>query len=328
MPTNTDPSFQEPLPGGAEGTAAPAEVSEPPPQATVTQNVFAGMANAVLDEFYPNPIPPVELYHYTTSEGLKGIIETNSLRCGEAAYMNDGSEIVYAHGVVRNVLEEFMRDKSDEDRNRANKIWNILQEQAGYFRPVIFCLCQEDNLLNQWRDYGRDIVPYSIALSPQQLIAQGYWNFVAMLFPMIYNHDEQITLTRALIERLSLRGANMAPEEYDTPEKITANEVTVASEIQFLLYRFKHPSFQAEKEWRMMSPASFITEPPKFRTGPLGIVPYYEWKPVAGNKLPITSVTVGPSPYAQVSDWALKQFLAHHGYDPEKTRYSVIPIRR
>jgi len=46
------------------------------------------------------------VYHYTTSQGLKGIIESRSLWATGAYYLNDISEIEYGCRLAATVLEE------------------------------------------------------------------------------------------------------------------------------------------------------------------------------------------------------------------------------
>ena len=48
---------------------------------------------------------PGLLYHYTTSEGLVGIVSTHSLWATEAAFLNDFSEFSYGEGVIKSAVQ-------------------------------------------------------------------------------------------------------------------------------------------------------------------------------------------------------------------------------
>lgn len=48
------------------------------------------------------------LFHYTTAEGLKGIVETNELWASSAYFLNDSAEVTYGYGVLRQVLDEWL----------------------------------------------------------------------------------------------------------------------------------------------------------------------------------------------------------------------------
>ena len=291
-------------------------------------NIFQGMGNEVIAEFRGRPAVPQYLYHYTSAAGFMGIMGNDSIWYSDAAYMNDGSEIMHGFKILRIVLDEYMREKSDEEKEIAQELLRRLEAQAFFYRQVIFCLCEQDNLLNQWRDYGRDIVPYSIQFDIRGLVAADGWNFRPVLLPLIYDHNNQINVTRSLIDRIYQRATELKPEERDTEAKQNGLYNMAVAEIQWVLYQFKNEAFAAEKEWRMMGLTPFIKQAPKFRASNLGVVPYYEWKRTTEDRrLPITKVTVGPSPYAQVSDLALKQFLKVRNYEVP-TEYSTIPIRR
>ena len=154
----------------------------------------------------------------------------------------------------------------------------ILDAQSFHYRQVIFCLCEENNLLNQWRDYGRDIVPYSIEFDLLGLIEAGGWNFTAALVPLVYRNKDKIASTLSLVDRLYQAWKKVKPEEIDANREQALYQ-SAAAELQWLLYQFKNDAFQAEKEWRMMALTPLMVgQTPKFRPSNLGVVPFHEWK--------------------------------------------------
>src|SRR5437868_12026730 len=57
----------------------------------------------------PAQMPPKDLlFHYTTAEGLKGIIEKNELWATSAYFLNDSTEITYGCGLLKEVLDEWI----------------------------------------------------------------------------------------------------------------------------------------------------------------------------------------------------------------------------
>src|SRR3954465_10650215 len=46
------------------------------------------------------------LYHYTTLEGFKSIIENGCLWGSNFAYLNDSTELLYGKNIVREIVEE------------------------------------------------------------------------------------------------------------------------------------------------------------------------------------------------------------------------------
>ena len=51
---------------------------------------------------------PAALYHYTTSAGLLGIIESNGIYLTDARFLNDSSEITYGRSLFLERLNHFV----------------------------------------------------------------------------------------------------------------------------------------------------------------------------------------------------------------------------
>ncbi|MDD4957648.1 MAG: DUF2971 domain-containing protein [Candidatus Omnitrophica bacterium] len=144
------------------------------------------------------------LWHYTTLEGLKGIIESNCLWATDYRHLNDSSELNYARGVlqeellqhlvhfVRGLRENNDRAKryideeggsekvaSDESRRIVDILWEALLEKTTMVVvPCILSFCvferadenlQKNGLLSQWRGYGRD-GGYSIVFNYKNIL--------------------------------------------------------------------------------------------------------------------------------------------------------------
>jgi hypothetical protein len=82
-----------------------------------------------------SPAPNATVFHYTTVDGLKGIVEENCLRASSAYFLNDSSEIDYGCRIVDGVLAERrstnalsaragqeLREMFRDDRSRAGRI--------------------------------------------------------------------------------------------------------------------------------------------------------------------------------------------------------------
>jgi hypothetical protein len=106
-----------------------------------------------------------ELFHYTTVEGLKGIIESNSLWATSAYHLNDSSEIEYGCHLVTDILDEWV--KANQQPGTAPTIpllaLDLVKDSFGQpFSRVgrhvgiyVSCFCDNGNLLSQWRAYGQ-----------------------------------------------------------------------------------------------------------------------------------------------------------------------------
>ena len=294
--------------------------------------LFVGLANELIRARMAQVPAPPSLFHYTSAPGLIGVLEKNTLWFSNSMFLNDGSESFWGVNIFETVLDEFLADRETNERETGEKLKLWVREAFNFFQPIVFCMSEEDNLLNQWRDYGKDVTPYSIELETAGLERNRY-NFPAYLCEVIYNIDDQRSMSAQLVEAIydkykTTDAINPFREEDEEPLLIGA-----AKEIVWLLCRFKNTAFQAEKEWRLICHRPDLNGRVKtlFRAGSLGAVPYYEWfRPTLEGRgsLPIIHVTVGPSPYSAVSDIALKQLLTETGYGEVPTHYSLIPIRR
>jgi hypothetical protein len=292
---------------------------------------FGGFTEAMMEEFYKDVYIPNSLFHYTSSAGLLGIISGHKLWFADAAFMNDGSESLHGVLVAHNAIDDFMKDKPAAEKLLAEQLKEWISRAMDHFQPVIFCFSARDNLLNQWRDYGKDIVPYCIEFGTRQLFDMQRMNFTFMISKMIYNFDVQKDLMNGLLELIYREASEITTGREIEEEERTALIIAAAKEIVLLISRFKNMAFEAEDEWRGITfrPEIEGKIPRKYRTSALGVIPYYEWYAESEPyTLPIVGITVGPSPYAQVSDLALKQFLNDCGYGEFRTHYSTIPIRR
>ena len=68
---------------------------------------------SVLEELKINS-PPVELYHYTTQDGLIGIFDSNLLWASKIHYLNDSTEFELALTLAKDVLTEKLETKPEE----------------------------------------------------------------------------------------------------------------------------------------------------------------------------------------------------------------------
>ncbi|MGA2964313.1 MAG: hypothetical protein ABSD96_21845 [Candidatus Korobacteraceae bacterium] len=111
--------------------------------------------------------PPSELFHYTTTEGLFGILESKRLWAADALSMNDPTEGLHAGGAL---LEHLRKRKAEIpafilDAFSEAEIVEVLDNQVFFS-----CFCADGDLLSQWRAYGRDGRGYALAFNPQQLL--------------------------------------------------------------------------------------------------------------------------------------------------------------
>jgi len=245
------------------------------------------------------------LYHYTTPEGLIGIIRDNCLWATDVFYVNDSDELI---GGVRLAHKQLgMIRRSMTDAQQAERIDWLLHDTrdigTAKFKTAFVCsLSDQGDLLSQWRAYCRR-GGFAIGFPAQQLRekveAQQF-----TLQQCIYDGTEQEKAVREVLENVAVPWirTDPSPVSQDSQRfKVSGNFVF---EIIRTASRFKHPSFAEEREWRIVSPPEKRLDPQEwhFRAKDGLIVPYTKVHlPEGLDFWGKVRVIVGPAPHPNES---------------------------
>lgn len=230
------------------------------------------------------------LYHYTTYQGLEGIVKSKALWCSKVQYLNDSSELKHGLEILAAECATMQRDHPELES---------VQSTVEQFRSVHYFICsftEQGDLLSQWRGYSGTAgvaIEFSYAKLSSKAAQSGF-----SLQKCIYDANEKRRLTREYVERnLSQQTANRNPG------------VDLVQRFLRTALLFKNGSFSEENEWRLVSPITPSTDRGmKVRSTPTGLVPYFAFelgtgdRPLLSDKQPwrthedfcVTGVTVGP----------------------------------
>ena len=200
------------------------------------------------------------IYHYTMTEGLKGIVETNSLWATSAYYLNDTSEIEYGCRLAIKILDQnFSEASSGFAKMALHHAGTILgdpsQREVRASTIYVTCFCESDNLLSQWRAYGHS-GGFSVRFRSRELRFLAPEHITAAVGKVLYEKDDQINLLRDMVAAaVSVLGDTSVVRGYDNAA--SSDSVREAGEIiaQVLLSMvtcFKAPDFREEQEWRLV----------------------------------------------------------------------------
>jgi hypothetical protein len=106
--------------------------------------------------------PPRILYHYTTQDGLLGILLGHTIWATHSQYLNDKSEYLYALNLIREGAKE-RRLVADEAERGALDL--IIDRARDYLASINVCVCSFSSVhdsLSQWRAYGGSTSSYAI----------------------------------------------------------------------------------------------------------------------------------------------------------------------
>jgi hypothetical protein len=273
---------------------------------------------------------PTQIFHYTSMQGLLGIIETKKIWATNLAYLNDKTEFVHARDMfvsaISKLKEEIEKSEpkkaqpalslydfsdSSEQKTRSPKtsfledIVEILKySKKGY--PYYVCsFSQVPDQLSQWRGYCQNTYGFSIGFDYSKLKENADRKKFTFT-KCIYDPDEQNNVINEFIEK-------QIKPEFDNLTNDNLKDVTVKTVMHIwnILPILKNEYFQEEQEWRLICfkediPNDLIN----FRQGKTLLIPYYEFELAnESEELPIDSIIIGPTPNNEESRTSLSLLL-------------------
>jgi hypothetical protein len=282
------------------------------------------------------------LHHYTTADGLLGILAKKVIYATGAPFMNDYSEVLYGITMAKNfAMAEIKKTNQLFEYNLLHMLSGLLdniEQSHAELEIYITCFCEKRDLLSQWRGYGAN-GGYSLDPRPDesfQLTAPTHQHFVKIL----YDRELQEKLVNSYILRHAAafreafeldKGFSLALRLDGTPHPavVEMNRIVTAlvGDLLNLAFFFKSPTFEEESEWRLLThrtPDS--TEPLKFRSARGLICPYLEI-PIHLTPSSLDSITCGPSPHGTLTKKAVKSLLGQNGLPSVSLLGSEIPLK-
>lgn len=307
-----------------------------------------GAMRSVLDILGSNGASsPGVLYHYTSAEGLRGILSSRALWMTDIRYMNDLSELQYATDRLASRLDARL---AKGDLGAASKEFiESCRRNLGARGPgqSVFSVsfCEESNLLSQWRAYRGQGGGYALGIDFVHIIR--LLDKPCVLRKIIYDQavqdqmlDDALESFVSVVEQLDIE----IPLDVDGRRAVGGVASVFSDSSQQLLFSFKHPGFAEEHEWRLTYAENNHprynrgTPVPEIRTFEGNIIPYriVSLNPAieaskddaAGIRFPIVEVKVGPTINAGLNRQSISQALL--GIAPDVDHYisdSGIPLR-
>lgn len=290
---------------------------------------------------------PFPLYHYTSAEGLTGILSTRSLWLTDLRYMNDLSELQYSRSLFLKQIEDFLKLTSINDVQRIflDNISHLFRDPNLYPSMYSASFCEDGNLLSQWRAYRGRGGGYAIGID--FFLTLRLLDKPCVLRKVVYDTEQQKKLIdkaiRSFLEFIEQFGSDIK-EAKDQRDLATQMRDAFIGAVSDFMYTFKHPDFREEREWRLVHSYRFSprfergTEPPKFRTYEGNVIPYCtvslktavaaSCEDARGIRFPFSEIVIGPTINAELNQESVKMFLLtlNPDVDPE-IRHSEIPLR-
>jgi hypothetical protein len=262
-------------------------------------------------------IPAGPLYHYTTPSGTLGILKTREVWASMIHFMNDSGEFKYALDLARRII----KGVGGVDDTAKHVVSGPFLDVVKTIAVFVFSLTEEKDLLSQWRAYSSG-GGYALGFSAD-LLGAIVAEESAILVPCIYEEEAQMALLRPIVNEM-LAAAQMAGSSAHGMDIYTefADRFTAAAA------RIKHPSFEAEREWRLIFGPGVHGGKTDGRVAGNVIVPYFRCSLKRGNIYPVSTIIVGPSVSADLAGRSLKYITATQLGWPIKVENSKSTLRQ
>ncbi len=229
------------------------------------------------------------LYHYTTAEGLKGIVKEQKIWASSIFSLNDWTEFHHGRGIIEEVTEGLLqKNNTILGGHPYETILKTVRELGPATSPHIYvcCFSDKDDDLSQWRAYGPE-GGFSIGFSRirlSALAAEQHYD----LIPCSYEDAPKRLLATQLIN--TINGLDL----WNLQDFCSAIEAKFLSVVPAL----KNVKFAQEDETRLVS-----TDPPPkdgtaFRIRKGLIIPYRKFDLKDNELWRSVQVVVGPCPHA------------------------------
>lgn len=267
-------------------------------------------------------LPPESIYHYTTQQGILGIVSLQELWATQVHFLNDKNEVFLTFKLLEREL------KKQIGQAQSNPVKSMLKNIRRHLTCIdqghicIASFCEEKDLLSQWRGYGNQGKGYAIGFDLQELqqIARRQ-HFV--IWPCVYNPTLQVELVDYLIDIWCRKFGSDRAVDHEKMFNIINTSVCQLAPI------IKDESFSEEKEWRLVSSVVSSKSPQfAFREGEYSLIPYYNFQ-IADkqHRHSIKTIVVGPSPHMELARKSLCAFMATSKMPTVEIISSKIPFR-
>ena len=302
------------------------------------------------------------IYHYTSPNGLMGILGNQEFFFTDSQFLNDANERKDINNVLadfwmkyKNIYDSKFFDllssisvESYEDVIRKRIIYknNCLTEINRKYRYFVFSTSCESDSLNMWKYYAKNdrYNGYSIGLSAKNLLAG--WNDLPRGINIkdgivIYDLNEKISIVKKCVDELFLKWCTYKETDVLTDYIKDAYSYWIYYASLF----FKNECFKDEKEYRFIAivRSTYLNDPSNevlkhngitynFRIVDGTITPYLEipfYNRIKDGEYAIQSITVSPSFNAEQKINGIQQYMMSlkTSFGGCEINASTIPLR-
>lgn len=291
------------------------------------------LAKELFDMYAERPTRP--LYHYTSLSGLMGILDSKSLYATDIQFFNDAAEMAQTANLLQREIA-FRIEQNGAPTVLLNQFQKWVSDRLtnGHMQFVA-SFTANGNILSQWRGYTPKGQGVSIGFHPEVLrncANEQSFSMGRCRYKPTEQREIVLSILRAVEALAEQRGENLDRSKrppsnsyHDVFEEIEGDILRVAALL-------KHPAFEEEDEWRIVSPiiSNYIEAPICYRSGQSMLQPYVRFSLPQNEDqtLAIEHVFLGPTPNIKQSMSSLFRCLSKYGANPRNgLNYCQIPYR-
>ena len=268
--------------------------------------------------------------HYTSQEGLLGIIDSGCLWATNILYLNDENEYLDAIQHLRNLIpktkslkdEFYQMIVGDYKRSLFESLDSL--EKSWRKRNYLVSFSKESDLLSQWRGYCPENNGYGIVFDTEEIRKRAEKRFSFVYYGnCIYSSQAKLENLKQKLNQTYIKFRDVIGDQ----ESITDCMETLEQELDELACLFKDESFSEEKEVRLVVILDGFegSKACKFRTGKTSIIPYIE---VEFPPESIKQIIIGPTLDQVRAKYSLEQLLFRKfGLEMPEIILSKVPYR-
>jgi len=140
---------------------------------------------------------PAEITHYTSLEGLKGIVGRQEIWCTDIRQVNDPLEGDYGMKIIQNVItRKSVPSAFVEFVMRQKRLFGVKE----LFTNYIACFCAAHDIEAMWQNYAEGGRGYGVVFDARTLLAASNGGHLYSFAPLIYDDQLQHQKTARVID--------------------------------------------------------------------------------------------------------------------------------
>ena len=286
--------------------------------------------------------PPKLLFHYTSTEGLLGILESKTLWATDFRYLNDPDEFAFARRLIVRELRKRVPHVVDSYDRHVYAVALELFEKL-HTTAYVVSFSEDGNLLSQWRAYAPRN-GFSVAFDSRSLQRIKDCKLVQCIY--LSEETRVVSFDRFLESWISFRPSHfqeIREARAQGSKNLLKHGASLVARLMMndlvgVALTVKHASYAEEREWRLVLIDDSVDRKIKtatsevlhFRNSVFGLAPYKTLRlsvSASRGHSGVREVVVGPTPYPAAAVVATENLVRSRWPSPVYVRPCDIPYR-